>query len=170
MKNTGKKTLVNLTQDFITLLISANGQELDLTQIGTILNASKRRLYDVTNVLDGIGVIERTGKSKIRWVGNKCSGSEMSVEEMLQRRLEEIDKMTLIVDGLLADLESSDDFRSFAWLSESDFAKITNGEDFSIFALKGSKDLTISVNDDDEIHSLTCKAETGAVEFTQIVH
>lgn len=170
MSSNGKKTLVSLTQDFIALLITANGQELDLTQIGSMLNVSKRRLYDVTNVLDGIGVIERTGKSRIRWIGSKASSDETYTEDVLQQRLNNIDKMTIFVDKLLAELEESEEFQSYAWVSENDIKKLGNGEDFSFFALKGSKDLTIQINDTDEVHNLTCKAETGAVDFTQIVH
>lgn len=29
----------------------------------------KRRIYDITNVLEGIGLIEKTIKNKIRWKG-----------------------------------------------------------------------------------------------------
>ena len=32
----------------------------------------KRRIYDITNVLEGIGLIEKTIKNKIRWKGTQC--------------------------------------------------------------------------------------------------
>jgi hypothetical protein len=31
----------------------------------------KRRIYDITNVLEGIGLIEKTSKNKIRWKGTQ---------------------------------------------------------------------------------------------------
>jgi transcription factor E2F3 len=36
-----------------------------------MLEVQKRRIYDITNVLEGIGLIEKTIKNKIRWKGNQ---------------------------------------------------------------------------------------------------
>ena len=33
------------------------------------LDVQKRRIYDITNVLEGIGLIEKSAKNKIRWKG-----------------------------------------------------------------------------------------------------
>lgn len=35
----------------------------------TDLGVQKRRIYDITNVLEGIGYIEKISKNKIKWVG-----------------------------------------------------------------------------------------------------
>ena len=32
-----------------------------------LLQVQKRRIYDITNVLEGIGLIEKTSKNHIRW-------------------------------------------------------------------------------------------------------
>lgn len=36
-----------------------------------MLGVQKRRIYDITNVLEGIGYIEKMQKNMIRWVGYK---------------------------------------------------------------------------------------------------
>jgi hypothetical protein len=33
------------------------------------LNVQKRRIYDITNVLEGINLIERYKKNHVRWIG-----------------------------------------------------------------------------------------------------
>eukprot|EP00356_Strombidium_inclinatum_P012514 CAMPEP_0170485006 /NCGR_PEP_ID=MMETSP0208-20121228/4368_1 /TAXON_ID=197538 /ORGANISM="Strombidium inclinatum, Strain S3" /LENGTH=65 /DNA_ID=CAMNT_0010758531 /DNA_START=783 /DNA_END=980 /DNA_ORIENTATION=- len=33
-----------------------------------ILNVQKRRIYDITNVLEGINLIERYKKNHVRWI------------------------------------------------------------------------------------------------------
>ena len=33
-----------------------------------ILNLKKRRLYDISNCLEGVGAIKKIGKNKIKWV------------------------------------------------------------------------------------------------------
>lgn len=42
---------------------------MDLNDAAKRLSVHKRRIYDITNVLEGIGLIEKTVKNKIRWKG-----------------------------------------------------------------------------------------------------
>jgi transcription factor E2F3 len=49
-------------------LIQRDGNDtLDLNEAAAILDVQKRRIYDITNVLEGIGLIEKKSKSKIVW-------------------------------------------------------------------------------------------------------
>lgn len=40
---------------------------VNLNEAAEKLNVQKRRLYDITNVLEGINLIEKVGKNSIRW-------------------------------------------------------------------------------------------------------
>ena len=60
-----------LTKRFIDLLKSSPTKEVDLNEASKTLEVQKRRIYDITNVLEGIGLIEKTIKNKIRWKGNQ---------------------------------------------------------------------------------------------------
>ena len=40
------------------------------TAAETLAVPQKRRIYDITNVLEGIGLIEKNSKNLIRWKGN----------------------------------------------------------------------------------------------------
>ena len=40
-----------------------------MNDAAAVLEVQKRRIYDITNVLEGIGLIEKTIKNKIRWKG-----------------------------------------------------------------------------------------------------
>ena len=172
MSEKGKLTLVNLTQDFLDILMRANGAEVDLGKIGDQLGASKRRLYDVTNVLAGIGVIERCGKSKVKWIGGGGLPDEGAVLKDLMEEENEIDRMTQFVDENLAMLAESSDFKNFAWVSEEDVSKLANGEGISLFALRGPNDLSIEVPDCDEenggVHRLVCSSQSGTVDLIPI--
>lgn len=48
---------------------------LDLNEVATTLGVRKRRVYDITNVLDGIHLIQKRSKNHIQWV---WVGSETS--------------------------------------------------------------------------------------------
>jgi len=42
---------------------------LDINEATRELGVQKRRIYDITNVLEGIGYIEKIHKNKMRWIG-----------------------------------------------------------------------------------------------------
>jgi transcription factor E2F3 len=50
-------------------LKEAPEQCVDLNDAVGKLNVQKRRIYDITNVLEGIGLIVKYKKNKIRWNG-----------------------------------------------------------------------------------------------------
>ena len=70
-KGQGRKEngLVELTKRFIDLLKEAPNQVLDLNEAVKILGVQKRRIYDITNVLEGIQLIFKVEKNNIRWDG-----------------------------------------------------------------------------------------------------
>lgn len=57
-----------LTKDFINLLCSSENGGLDLNFAAEKLQVQKRRIYDITNVLEGIELIKKDSKSHIRWM------------------------------------------------------------------------------------------------------
>lgn len=45
---------------------STNGT-VDLNEASAKLEVQKRRIYDITNVLEGIGLIEKKSKNTVQW-------------------------------------------------------------------------------------------------------
>jgi len=41
---------------------------LDLNQAAEVLSVQKRRIYDITNVLEGIKLIEKRSKNNVQWM------------------------------------------------------------------------------------------------------
>lgn len=58
-------SLAFLTKKFMKLLLDSSGGLLDLNDAASALGVQKRRIYDITNVLEGIGVITKVSKNKI---------------------------------------------------------------------------------------------------------
>ena len=56
-----------LTKKFVQLLKSAPGNKLELNKAASDLGVQKRRIYDITNVLEGIGLIVKDGKNNVAW-------------------------------------------------------------------------------------------------------
>ncbi|CAG2197502.1 E2F3 [Mytilus edulis] len=62
-----------LTKKFVGLLRNATDGVLDLNRASEYLTVQKRRIYDITNVLEGINLIAKKSKNNIQWKG--CSNS-----------------------------------------------------------------------------------------------
>ena len=73
-----ENSLGELTRKFI-MLIRDSMEHLcvDLNEAALKLNVQKRRIYDITNVLEGIGLIEKTIKNKIKWKGADINDLQM---------------------------------------------------------------------------------------------
>lgn len=44
---------------------------IDLNQARIIMNVKKRRIYDITNVLEGINYVNKLQKNTIKWLGEQ---------------------------------------------------------------------------------------------------
>ena len=60
-------SLGTLTKKFCDLLHASPDGVLDLNEAAETLHVQKRRIYDITNVLEGVGLITKASKNHIRW-------------------------------------------------------------------------------------------------------
>ena len=63
MIRSSRSSLSLLTKKFVSLIERADRGAIDLNQAAETLNVQKRRIYDITNVLEGIGLIEKKSKN-----------------------------------------------------------------------------------------------------------
>lgn len=73
--------LVELTKKFIQLLVESKCKSLDLNKAMGELSVQKRRIYDITNVLEGINLIVRYKKNHVKWIAT-------DPEELVRKRIE----------------------------------------------------------------------------------
>ena len=164
-----KMTLVDLTRSFIHLLKQSNGEEVDLSAAERQLGASKRRLYDVSNVLAGVGLIERDGKAKVKWVGKPLGSVPTDVHAKLVEQSQIYDAWLQLVDQNLAELSQSEDFQVHGWMTEQDILRLDPEGSINLFALRGPPSMTIQILDEgDGQHHLVCKSEDGKIEMVHI--
>ncbi|XP_028282503.1 transcription factor E2F5 isoform X2 [Parambassis ranga] len=80
-----EKSLGLLTMKFVSLLQEAKDGVLDLKVAADSLAVKqKRRIYDITNVLEGVGLIEKKNKNMIQWRGENTGSQTQEVMEQLK--------------------------------------------------------------------------------------
>jgi len=89
-----EKSLGLLTTRFVNLLQEAEDGVLDLKVAADTLNVrQKRRIYDITNVLEGIGLIEKRNKNCIKWKGAVAGENTQEASDRLLVLQDEISRL-----------------------------------------------------------------------------
>ncbi|KAI9528371.1 hypothetical protein NQZ68_022063 [Dissostichus eleginoides] len=87
-----------LTQRFLELLLAAPDGVVDLGQVTASLQTRRRRVYDITAVLEGISVLQRQSVNHFKWIGSTSISSFLwQNQQKLQR---ELDSLKLVEDTL----------------------------------------------------------------------
>jgi hypothetical protein len=60
-------SLIGISQRFLSLIANAPRGAVDLSAASAELGVDKRRLYDITAVLEGVGHVERRSKNVVVW-------------------------------------------------------------------------------------------------------
>ncbi|KAK4824186.1 hypothetical protein QYF61_012002, partial [Mycteria americana] len=78
---------------------------LDLNEVATTLGVRKRRVYDITNVLDGIHLIQKRSKNLIQWVGSNLDQvvGKAPEQQNLKDELSDLSAMEEALDELIKD-------------------------------------------------------------------
>ncbi|XP_028168060.1 transcription factor E2F4-like [Ostrinia nubilalis] len=106
-----EKSLGLLTIRFVSLLQKAKDGVLDLKFATDLLAVrQKRRIYDITNVLEGIGLIEKKSKNSIQWKGAGPDGNASSITEkvtLLRKQIGRLEEHEQLLDKQLHWIEQS---------------------------------------------------------------
>ncbi|MCO5570962.1 hypothetical protein L7F22_024692 [Adiantum nelumboides] len=147
-----------LTKKFINLLKEADDGMLDLNKAASLLHVQKRRIYDITNVLEGIGVIEKKLKNRVCWKGvDPASAVKICKATIIQAELERMYTEERLVDSRIKEVREalkimSDDATSKQWLyvTEDDIKSLPCFQNETLIAIKAPHGTTLEVPDPNE--------------------
>lgn len=134
-----EKSLGLLTTKFVTLLQEAKDGVLDLKAAAdTLAVRQKRRIYDITNVLEGIGLIEKKSKNSIQWkgVGPGCNTREIADKlidlkaelDDLDRREHELDQQRVWVQQSIKNVTDDSQNSPLAYVRHEDLCGAFKGD------------------------------------------
>uniref|UniRef100_A0A8C0AD74 E2F/DP family winged-helix DNA-binding domain-containing protein n=1 Tax=Bos mutus grunniens TaxID=30521 RepID=A0A8C0AD74_BOSMU len=134
-----KKSLGLLTAKFLSLLQEAKDGVLDLKAAAdTLAVRQKRRIYDITNVLEGIDLIEKKSKNSIQWkgVGAGCNTKEVidrlkylkAEIEDLELKERELDQQKLWLQQSIKNVMDDSINNRFSYVTHEDICNCFNGD------------------------------------------
>lgn len=154
-----------LTKKFVDLLQGSQNGVVDLNIASSTLNVQKRRIYDITNVLEGIGILEKKSKNNIQW---KC-GSVCNVEkaQKVQSERDVLEHKENMLDRLLADLRQSLNAQfessSHAYVTCQDLNAIDTFKDQTIVVIKAPEKATLVLPDTKMPRDIYLKSDNGEI-------
>ncbi|KAL4650165.1 hypothetical protein ACB092_01G067000 [Castanea dentata] len=153
-----------LTKKFISLIQEAKDGTLDLNHTADILQVQKRRIYDITNVLEGIGLIEKTSKNHIRWKGYGDVGQQELADQVAALKAENA--------SLYLEECSLDESIRYLFLTGEDIMSLPCFQNQTLIAIKAPQASNIEVPDPDEdigFHqrqcNMTIRSTTGPIDL-----
>lgn len=161
-----KQTLVKVAQNFINYMKSSEGKKVDMSQIERSRLGSKRRVYDVINVLSGINYVERAGRAQFKWVGEQ--GEKTQNEEEKLSNIDTLKDFNSKIEQKLEELTNASEFSQFGFLTKEDVLSATD-KGLYIYELKGPKDVIFGLeNDENDNIIISVNSKEGVVNFQLI--
>ncbi|XP_066572336.1 transcription factor E2F6 [Amia ocellicauda] len=147
-------SLVYLTKKFMELIQVAPDGILDLNNVARTLGVRKRRVYDITNVLDGIQLIQKRSKNQIQWVGSNLNFLTQvdTKQQKLKDELLDLTAMEEALDELIKDcahqlfeLTDHQENANSAYVTHRDIRKIQAFQEQTVFAIKAPEETKLEV-------------------------
>lgn len=147
-------SLVYLTRKFMDLVKTAPDGVLDLNEVATTLGVRKRRVYDITNVLDGIHLIQKRSKNLIQWVGSNLDQvvGKAPEQQNLKDELSDLSAMEEALDELIKDcahqlFELTDDKENakLAYVTYQDICSIQAFQEQIVIAIKAPEETKLEI-------------------------
>lgn len=172
-----------LTKKFVGLLRSAPDGVVDLNKASEVLEVQKRRIYDITNVLEGINLIQKKSKNNIQWRGSAntfTSSGEPSIPQVTQISTASVDlhsdmadlrSKENVLDKLIANTtrqlrnmtEDSENAR-LAYVTYQDIRSLSSLKEQTVIAVKAPPETRLEVPDPENNIQIWLKSTKGAID------
>uniref|UniRef100_A0A8C2UMM3 E2F transcription factor 3 n=1 Tax=Chinchilla lanigera TaxID=34839 RepID=A0A8C2UMM3_CHILA len=164
-----------LTKKFIQLLSQSPDGVLDLNKAAEVLKVQKRRIYDITNVLEGIHLIKKKSKNNVQWMGcslsedggmlAQCQGLSKEVTELSQeeKKLDELIQSCTLDLKLLTE-DSENQRYPLSYVTYQDIRKISGLKDQTVIVVKAPPETRLEVPDSIESLQIHLASTQGPIE------
>ena len=152
-----ENSLCKLTKKVLEYIRTKNKVNININELVKDLGVKKRRIYDITNVLQGIGYIEKQGKNEIIWNKKNCVFDKKEIKnkskflllnqqinilnEQMNKEMEELNNISCQIDFNKNNYIKFTDLANLSKIENQDLLiiKSTPGSKLDFFDKKNSR-------------------------------
>jgi transcription factor E2F3 len=170
-----ENSLGELTKNFIEFVRSKGEEQVNINDIVKKLKVKKRRIYDITNVLEGIGYIKKLEKNKIVWIkrdiikGDNYTGYEGNDYLSLQSENEKLEKYIQCIQNKFKHMSELPDSKEYAYVTIDDLQQIAKTDEQNLIAIKAPLGTTIEIPDKESAKEAYDNALKDKEEDTELL-
>ncbi|XP_069808484.1 transcription factor E2F1 [Dendropsophus ebraccatus] len=166
------ETSLNLTtKRFLELLSKSADGVVDLNWAAQVLNVQKRRIYDITNVLEGIHLITKKSKNHIQWMGNRSLVESSSRYQTLSKDCQDLGATEQHLDDLihmcttqLKLLTEESESQQLGYVTCQDLRSIADPSERMLMVIKAPPETQMQVSDPTEGLQISLKSTLGPID------
>ncbi|KAM6053526.1 transcription factor E2F1 [Chlamydotis macqueenii] len=175
-KSPGEKsryeTSLNLTtKRFLELLSQSPDGVVDLNWAAEVLKVQKRRIYDITNVLEGIQLITKKSKNNIQWLGNQATVEAPGRHRLLEKELRELQAAERQLDDLIQTctvqlrlLTEDPANQTAAYVTCQDLRSVVDPLEQMVMVIKAPPETQLQVSDPAEAFQVSVRSTQGPID------
>ncbi|XP_034392944.1 transcription factor E2F1 [Cyclopterus lumpus] len=165
-------TSLNLTtKRFLNLLSQSEDGVVDLNWASQVLDVQKRRIYDITNVLEGIQLISKKSKNNIQWLGNRVDAALVSRHKELQREVcdlteaeEQLDELISKCNLQLRLLTEEPQNKKLGYVRCQDLKKSFDSPDQLVMVIRAPPETQMQVSEPSKGYQVSLKSTRGPID------
>ncbi|KAG5859578.1 transcription factor E2F [Encephalitozoon hellem] len=172
-----ENSLYNLTRRFLKLIRMSPDRNISIHQASIELNVGKRRIYDITNVLEGLGLLSKWSVSNAKWIGGSIDRYILDDEESENQKNAYFDPENLLkgddldetlsrLNEEISMLSQSEKNLANAYVTYSDLQSLPSLDGNLIFAVKAPSETTMEYPRYEKgFYKLKLSSEQGAISI-----
>ncbi len=163
-----ENSLGQLTKNFINYIKTTGKKSININDLVNKLEVKKRRIYDITNVLQGIGYLQKSGKNEIVWtktINNKVKIKKKIVTqkktnsnnkrkqnlEKLEQEKQSLEEKIINFKDEFNGIAKRVDFAKYGYITMDDLKKLSISDKVDLLVIKATKGTVMNIVDKNDI-------------------
>ena len=167
-----ENSLCQLTKSFLKYIRDQKKSTININEIVGKLTVKKRRIYDITNVLQGIGFIKKGGKNELIWMQKNNEGKNNSEkfynqEDYINELKEKNKDLSDTIEKFREEfnwISNKKDFQKYAYITFQDISKMSLKEKMDILIVKTAKGTLVTVIDKEDCNKACLEMKKKMIE------